>query len=206
MADALGRALAVQWASQGTKTTSLQSRPFEFSRVPAAKGVTDPYWTAFIQRVKHAAAQAGFGGNVACKLAGSFFELADNIWEHSGAPQTAVVGYRREAGRFEFVIADGGLGVVASLNRRPEFANLTDAGTALQTALALADTQYGKRSGRGDGYRNMFANLMNLSGTVRVRSEDHGIIMDGASPSLRLATTFQTVYHQGFIVSVTCRL
>lgn len=198
--------LASEWDTQRNKTTSQDSRPWEFSRVPSEKDVSDPYWVAFVQRVRHAATAAGFDRDTARKLVGTFYELADNIWEHSDAPKTGLVGYRRVIGRFEFVIADTGIGVVASLNKQPEFAHLTDAGTALETALSLADTPYGRRTGRGAGYRNMLASLLDLSGHVRVRSEDHGLRMTGSELSFASATTFQAAQFQGFFQAVECRV
>jgi hypothetical protein len=149
--------------------------------------------------------QTGFNTNTALKLAGSFLELTDNIWEHSAAASTGVVGYRTETGVFEFVIADSGVGVVASMNAKPAYAKLTDAGTALEIALSLCETDYGRETGRGDGYRNMFSNLANLWGEIRVRSGDHGLALDGTSPTIRAKRMFQTTHFQGFLVSVVCR-
>ena len=198
--------LACDWETQHDKTTSQDSRPWEFSRVPPKVSVSDPYWVAFVQRVRHAATAAGFDRDTARKLVGSFYELADNIWEHSDAPKTGLVGYRRVIGRFEFVIGDTGIGVVASLNKKPEFAHLTDAGTALEIALTLADTPYGRRTGRGSGYRNMLASLLDLSGHVRVRSGDHGLRMTGSELAFACATTFQAAQFQGFFQAVECRV
>jgi anti-sigma regulatory factor (Ser/Thr protein kinase) len=204
--DELATILSFSWASQGNKSTSLLSLPCEFSRVPQSKSdISDPFWVAYVQRVKHAASAAGFTSDNARRLAGSFFELADNLWQHSQAPETAIVGYCREQGLFEFVIADAGIGVVASLNQKADFATLVDAGTALEIALSLAETPYGKRTGRGEGYRNMFANLVDLWGSIRVRSGDHGVKMDGTSPSIRTRTTFQSVIFKGFIITVSCK-
>lgn len=205
MACALNQVLSRRWSTLATKTSTLQSLSFEFSRVPDNNNVSDPYMVAFVQRVKHAAVQAGFNPNTAKKLAASFLELTDNIWEHSAATSTGVVGYRTGTGVFEFVIADSGVGVIASMNAKPAYADLTDAGTALETALSLCETEYGRATGRGDGYRNMFANLTNLWGEIRVRSGDHGLSLDGTSLTIRSKRTFQTVHFQGFFVSVICR-
>lgn len=202
----LSTLLRVRWETQPTKTSSLESRPWEFSRVPPASATGDPYWVAFVQRLRHAGLAAGFDTVTARKLAGTFGELADNIWQHSGATHTGLVGYRRVIGRFEFVIADAGIGVVASLNKHLEFIGLTDAGVALETALTLADTPYGRRTGRGQGYRRMLASLLDLTGSLRVRSGDHGVSMSGMDLSLRTASTFQSAQFTGFFQAIECRV
>jgi anti-sigma regulatory factor (Ser/Thr protein kinase) len=205
VASALEQVLKGRWSAQADKATSMHSRPFEFSRVPDRKDVSDPHLVAFVQRVKHAATRAGFDTDTARKFAASFLELADNLWEHSKAPATGLVGYRTATGVFEFTIADCGIGVVASMNAKAEYSDLTDAGTALELALSLSGTEYGRRTGRGDGYRNMLANLSNMWGEIRVRSGDHGLTLDGTSPTTREQRTFQTTHFQGFFVSVLCR-
>ena len=62
-------------------------------------------------------------------------ELQDNVFEHSGRPESGVVAYAASNGAFEFVVADAGRGVLASLRENPEFAGLADSGAALRVAV-----------------------------------------------------------------------
>jgi hypothetical protein len=204
---ALRNTLATTWDQHPARNSSLQSNEVEFSRIPSDQSKpTDPFWTAYVQRAKHAATLAGFSPNIALQLVGSFLELVDNVWRHSEASGTGLVGYRRANGELEYVISDAGIGVLASMRKKTEYARLNDTGNALEIAIGLAETEFGRRTGGGEGYRRMFANLVNMNGTLRIRSGDHGISWHGEPTGRPKRCTFQTFLHQGFIVSLTCRV
>lgn len=100
------------------------------------------------------------------------------------APETRVLAFRAQRGVFKFVVADRGIGRLASLRSCPEYAELQDHGKALETALADGASRHGSQSGHGHGFREMFTGLMNLQAAPRFRSGDQALLMDGTNPAL----------------------
>ena len=75
---------------------------------------------ALLMRAKRAGQRiSGLSAQVPGQLAGAMGELESNIHEHAGSPETGVVAYRAEAGAFEFVVSDRGVGILASLRSSP---------------------------------------------------------------------------------------
>ena len=165
----------------------------------------DTRLTTLLMRAKRAGQQvSGLSAQVSGQLAGAMGELETNIHEHAMSPETGIVAYRAEAGAFEFVVADQGVGMLASLRRNADFAGLTDAGVALRAALTEGVSRYGKGSGRGFGFRPIFTGLMDLYAELRFRSGDHAVTMDGVSPALATARISQKAPLAGFFASVRC--
>jgi hypothetical protein len=95
---------------------SHQARETEFHWLPVFEAdFAYPAWVMFQRRLQDAARSAGFAGRVPAGLTGAFGEMADNAFRHSLAPQTALAGYAWSEGHFEYVVADAGRGVLASL-------------------------------------------------------------------------------------------
>lgn len=162
--------------------TSHQARETEFHWVPPEpEAFSAPAWVMFQRRLLNAAEKAGFSRGVAPGLTGAFGEMADNAFRHSLRPLTAVAGYRWSEGAFEYVVADAGQGVLASLRSCPDYADLQDSGDALRMALTEGESCLGRGSGRGRGFRQVFVSLSNLHGRLRVRSGDHVLTIDGTS-------------------------
>ena len=162
-------------------------------------------WMSFCLRAQQAAEFAGMQKSTARGLIGALREIESNIHEHSGRSGDGVVGYRATEMDFEFVIADSGVGALAALRRNPKYANLDDAGRALELALTDGVSSYGEDSGRGYGFRDLFIGLANLSGELRFRSGDHALTMDGTGPSLPSRRLVQKPELQGFVASIVCR-
>ncbi len=159
----------------------------------------------FQRRLQNAAEQAGFGRRVAPGLTGAFGEMADNAFRHSLRPLTAVAGYRWSEGIFEYVVADAGRGVLASLQSCHDYTDLQDSGDALRIALTEGESCLGRGAGRGRGFREVFLSLSNLNGCLRFRSGDHVLTIDGTSPDLSRAHLAQLgLEFDGFLVSVVC--
>jgi hypothetical protein len=86
------------------------------------KGDSDEeLWTSWLSRAQAAAERAGFGKPIAHGFIGAILELEGNVEEHSERASTGIVGYRREDDEFEFVVADRGVGLLASLRTSIEF-------------------------------------------------------------------------------------
>lgn len=141
-------------------------------------------WMGFCLKFRQAAELAGLHIKTARGVTGAFQELESNIHMHSRRSHDGVVGYRATQGEFEFVIADSGIGALASLRENPTYADLHDHGRALELALTDGVSRFSVDSGHGVGFRDLFIGLANLNGELRFRSGDHALTIDGRGPSL----------------------
>jgi hypothetical protein len=162
-------------------------------------------WVAFCFEAQRAAEWAGFRKAISAGLAGAIEEMKNNIHEHSEASHTGIVAFHAEVGSFEFVIADHGVGVLDSLRKSNRYANLDDHAQALNLALSDGVSRFNEK-GRGHGFRQIFVGLANLCGELRFRSGDHGLMIDGRSPTLVTAQARPGASMKGFLVSVRCSL
>lgn len=144
-------------------------------------------------------------GTTPGQLAAAMQELENNIHEHSDTADTGFLAFRAALGVFEFVAADRGVGILASLQRCPLYADVPDHGTALQTALTDGTSRFGANSQRGYGFRPIFIGLTNLRGVLRFRSGDHALAIDGTSPNLAMAQLAQKPAIDGFFASIRCQ-
>jgi hypothetical protein len=163
-------------------------------------------WVSFCLEAQKCAEHAGFSKAVSKMLVAAARELFDNVFEHSLATNSGLVAFRGVRGKFEFVVADQGIGILESLKSCDEFANLNDHGIALETALTDGRSRFGSQDGRGTGFRPIFLGLSNLYGDLRFRTGDHALDISGSSPSLALRRLSQKATIQGFLVSVCCHL
>lgn len=168
---------------------------------------TDTLLTSFLMDAQRAARDiAGLPGSTPGQLVAAMEELENNIHEHSEAPHTGVLAFRATPGVFEFVAADRGIGILQSLQRCSMFAGLQDHGKAIQTALSDGTSRFGSDGRRGHGFRPIFLGLANLQGSLRFRSGDHALVIDGTSPDLATAQLAQKPLIDGFLASIRCHI
>lgn len=160
-------------------------------------------WTRLSIRAKQAALDAGFPRRNAGQLAVGLEEMMSNIMEHSGAPHTGLVAFRGSAGTFEFVVADQGIGALASLRNNPEFGDLANSRDALPRVLQTGCTSTGD-PGRGRGFDDLFRGLANHNGLLRFRSGDAAVVIDGQSPSPLRPKVKRRAALKGFLAAVSC--
>jgi len=164
----------------------------------------DEQRTAFFMDAKRAAREVSrLPGDSPGQLVAALGELESNIHEHSEGADTGLLAFRAAPGVFEFVVADRGIGILASLQSSIEYASCSDHGKALQMALTEGTSRFGNEANRGYGFRPLFIGLMNLQGYLRFRSGDHALILDGRSPQLAIARLVQKPRLNGFFVSVS---
>ena len=163
-------------------------------------------WTAFAVAALKAARGVGFHKRTAAQLIAAICELYSNIFEHSDSPATGIVVFQARQGRFDFVVADQGIGVLNSLHKSEDYARLNDHGKALQLALRTGVSRYGKDANHGYGFHALFVGLANLNGNLRFRSGDHALLIDGRSPTAMSARTAQKAHIPGLLISVSCEL
>lgn len=160
-------------------------------------------WTGLSIRAKQAALDAGFPRRNAGQLAVAVEELMSNVMEHSGATHTGLVTFRGSAGVFEFVVADQGMGALASLRSNPAFAELANSRDALPRVLQTGCTSTGDPE-RGRGFDDLFRGLANHNGLLRFRSGDAAVVIDGQSPSPLRPKVKRRAALKGFLASVSC--
>lgn len=164
----------------------------------------DAVWTGFGLSAQKAAKAAGFPRRIACQFVAAMGEFYNNIYEHAKTPDTGIIAFSAMPDRFEFVVADRGIGVLNSLRSTATYCALADHGKALQLVLTDGVSRYGAATNRGHGFRPLFVGLANLNGSLRFRSGDHALLINGQQPSLMNARVAQKPDLQGFLIAVSC--
>lgn len=164
----------------------------------------DEEFVRFGLRAKRAAIGAGIPDIAAGSLVGAIAELRDNVVEHSERAASGMIGYFASSKTFEFVVADGGVGVLQSLRRNPAYTRLANSGEALRTALKDGETRFGHGSGRGHGFRQLFRGLQKIHGVLHFKSGDHRLEHRGLSPSIRHLDLAQVCAFRGLLISAVC--
>lgn len=179
---------------------------FPLSRFdPDGDGSERLVWEQWAKHAENAAVAAGLVRGLAAGLMGALGELLDNVFEHSGRPESGVVAYAASDGAFEFVVADAGRGVLASLRDNPEFAGLADSGAALRVAASDGASRYARSSGHGYGISRLFRALAHDAAELRFRSGDHAMRLWGDAPSLTGQVELaQKAWLDGLAVTVRC--
>ena len=162
-------------------------------------------WTDFTQRAKRAAVSSGLTGDLAGQIVSAFDELASNVIEHSKLPSSGYVAFAEGDGHFEIVVADEGIGVLESLRSSQDYAHLSDHSAALIHFIQDGVTRT-NIPGRGNGFRPLFKGLANAHCSIRFRSGDHALEIDGRDISRAPSDLIHTSPLQGLFCSVVCNL
>ncbi len=181
-------------------------RRLGFFRTEAQSPVNEVPWIGFRLRAQQAAVRVGFPAKVAYQFAGALGELHSNIYDHSEEPETGVLAFHATPGAFEFVVADRGIGVLKSLTSCPEHALLNDHGDALQLALTEGGSRYRSGTRHGHGFRPIFVGLGNFNGSLRFRSGDHALSIEGRDPKRMPWRKATKPAISGFFASISCVL
>lgn len=162
-------------------------------------------WDQWAKHAENAAIAAGLAKGLVGGLMGALGELQDNVFEHSGRPESGVVAYATGDGAFEFVVADAGRGVLASLRENPEFAGLDESGAALRIAVSDGASRHARSTGRGYGIGQLFRALAHDAAELRFRSGDHALRLWGDAPSLTGQVELaQKAWLDGLSITVRC--
>lgn len=162
-------------------------------------------WYQWAKHAENSAVDAGLPRELAAGLIGALGELLDNVFEHSGRPESGLVAYAASAATFEFVVADAGCGVLASLRENPDFAGLADSGVALQIAASDGASRHARSPGHGYGIGQLFRALAHDSAELRFRSGDYALRLWGDAPSLTGQVELaQKAWLNGLTISVRC--
>jgi len=160
-------------------------------------------WTGFAQRAKRAATASGLPADLAGQIVSALDELLSNVIEHSKLPSSGFVAFAEGGNCFEIVVADEGIGVLKSLQSNDDYAGLLDDGEALKQFIKDGVSRM-KEAGRGKGFRPLFKGLANAHCSIRFRSGDHALEIDGRQLAEAPAVLLQTVPMKGLLCSVAC--
>lgn len=162
-------------------------------------------WDQWAKHAENAAVAHNMPRRLVEGLLGALGELQDNVYTHSGRIDTGLAAYAVSADTFEFVIADAGIGVLASLRQNGEFIQLEHSGQALCEAISDGASRFGRQSGHGYGISQLFRALAHENGDLRFRSGDHVLTLcgDNMSPNGKLSV-IKKANLPGFIISVRC--
>lgn len=178
---------------------------FPLSRFDPSAGASNTIWDQWVKHAENAALTAGLAKGLTASLVGALGELQDNVFEHSGRPATGLIVYGAGNGAFEFVVADAGCGVLASLRENPKFAHLADCGAALRVAASDGASRHARSSGHGYGIGQLFRALAHHAAELRFRSGDHALRLWGDAPSLTGQVELaQKAWLDGLTISVRC--
>ena len=164
-------------------------------------------WDQWAMHAENAAVAAGLPKGLAAGLMGALGELLDNVFEHSGRPDSGLVAYGASTFAFEFVVADAGRGVLASLRENPDFTHLADCGAALRVAASDGVSRHAHSTGHGYGISQLFRALAHHAAELRFRSGDHALRLWGDAPSLTgQVELVQKAWLDGLAITVRCAL
>lgn len=181
------------------------ARAGAFSLSADNASLESPEWHHWCLRAEQAAIRIGLPKPLAAAIIGAMVELRENIDVHSGRPRSGLVAYGATSTHFEIVVADAGMGVLASLRQSPEFCDIVDSGDALRVAISDGNSRFGMSSGHGYGMGQMFRALANHDGELRFRSLDHALTVRGHSPSLTGTVELrQKTPLAGLVITVRC--
>ena len=163
-------------------------------------------WNQWCLHIENAAKASGFPADLVAGLMGAMVEMQDNVYVHSGAPDTGLIAFAVSPSSFELVVADRGAGVLSTLRQNPEYAALPDSGAALQEAIKTGVSRFPSEMGRGRGFTQLYRSLVRDRSEIRFRSGDHSLTLrPGSDPQHGEALLAQVAPLDGFAISVFCR-
>lgn len=193
----------VAWQSRKTLWTCSRRR-LGFLRLRAEVPENDNEELAFGLEAQKAALASGLPQKLVPMLVGALNEMQSNVYDHSGRPASGVAAYRGSQGHFEFVVSDGGMGVMASLASCPDYAEITDQSEALRLMLTDGVSRHGKSEKRGTGFRALFSGLANLGSDLRFRSGNQALTIRGMNPSILPWKASEKPQISSFSAAVSC--
>lgn len=209
----LGRALAEVRSQLGLRADGEQRGPprtvtpesQEFFVLEGDEPTTNRDWQEFLVRFRQSAKSVGFSHRKAEGIAAALGEMADNATDHAQSQVGALVGYQVVDGAAVCCVADVGIGVLASLRENETYRNLRTHAEALRTALQDGTTRHGPGRG-GFGFRRVFKALAAMWGTLRFRSGEGCLTMDGSGFDADRGEEAFVLDRSGFQVTICCRL
>lgn len=145
----------------------------------------DCRWEQWLLHAENKAKASGVAAPLVASFIGALQEMQDNVYEHSGAAQTGLIAYAVTDRSFEFVVSDRGVGVLETLRQNPNYADLPDAGAALEAAIKPGVSRFPTETGRGQGYVQLYRAMVSHRAELRFRSGDHALTLSPTADPLR---------------------
>src|SRR5581483_2382217 len=208
----LGQSLQEVRSELGLRTTGGQKIPprtmtvhaYEFYVLEGTSSpTTEQCWGEFLVRFRQSAKSVGFDPQQAIGIAAALGEMADNATIHAHAPVGVLVGYQVVNGAAVCCVADVGIGVLASLKTNATYQNLRNHREAVRMALQKGVSCLGP--GGGNGFHKVFKALAAMSGTLRFRSGEGCVMMDGTGLEADKGEETYVLFRPGFQVTICCR-
>jgi anti-sigma regulatory factor (Ser/Thr protein kinase) len=211
--SAIGRALEMVRTPLGLRNTGQQRQPprsmtaseFEFFVLEGRDPQQTQDWNEFLLRYRQSAAAVGFEMRQATQLGAALHEMADNAVNHSEATDGILVGYHAIRGKAICCVADIGIGILASLTQCAAYSYLTTHRDAVRLALQNGVSRHGPNQG-GLGLNQVFKSLAAAYGTLRFRSGQGCVTMDGRDLDCDQGEESFVSERAGFQVTICCRL
>ncbi len=208
----LGRALQEVRSELGLRTAGRQKPPprtmtpeaHEFYVLEGDGPTTGQDWGEFLVRFRQSVKNVGFDLEKAKGIAAALGEMADNAAVHANAPVGVLVGYQVIDGACVCCVADVGIGVLASLTSHEAYRHVRSHKEAVRFALRRGVSRFGPGQG-GLGFYNVFKALAAMSGTLRFRSGEGCVSMDGTDFDADKGEEGYVIFRPGFQVTICCR-
>ncbi len=187
---------------RSTPNTQVNPRDAEFFVLHMEDDYKGHYYGLFETRWARAAEVVGLRGKqAAMQLA--MTAMVENGLLHAESDLGILVGYRMLTHAVLFTVADLGRGVLGSLRSNGQYAHLSHHRDALRLALQDGVSRLG--AGNGFGFRQLFRALASESGTIRFRTGDACVTMDGQDFDADLGEETFPDPMPGFQVTMCCR-
>jgi anti-sigma regulatory factor (Ser/Thr protein kinase) len=212
-ASPLGRAIQEVRSELGLRMTGRQKPPprtmtpeaDEFFVLEGNDPTTGQDWGEFLVRFRQSVKSVGFDLEKAKGIAAALGEMADNAALHANATVGVLVGYQVIDGAAVCCVADVGDGVLKSLTTHEAYRHVQSHKEAVRLALRRGVSRFGPGQG-GLGFYNVFKALAAMSGTLRFRSGEGCITMDGTDFEADKGEERYVLFRPGFQVTICCRL
>ncbi len=159
-------------------------------------------WTGFGLKADKAMQAAGLPAGLAGQLVGATKELHSNVYEHSEKSRTGIIAFAVHREIAEFIVADSGVGILASLKSNPAHTSLQHEGEALRLALQPGVSRHYGEPMRGHGFDLMFTGLLNRGSKLRFRSGGAAVTIDGCGKDNPVPVIRERPTMQGFLIAV----
>lgn len=208
----LGRSLQEVRSELGLRTTGRQKSPpqtisavaHEFHVLEGVDPSTTQDWGEYLFRFCQSVKMAGFDPEKAKGISAALGEMADNAAVHANAPVGVLVGYQVIDGACVCGVADVGDGVLKSLTSNTTYRHVRTHKEAVRLALRKGVTRFGPGHG-GLGFYQVFKALTAMSGTLRFRSGEGIVTMDGTDFDADRGQEGFVTFRPGFQVTICCR-
>ena len=162
-------------------------------------------WGEFPVRFRRQSVKSvGFSLEKAKGIAAALGEMADNAIIHASASVGVLIGYHVIDGAAVSCVADVGMGVLASLTTHSAYRNVQTHKEAVRLALRRGVSRFGPGHG-GLGFYNVFKALTAMSGTLRFRSGEGCVMMDGTDFEADHGEESFVIFRPGFQVTICVR-